>query len=66
VPTGVGFFLTFFVSAVVHEYIICVALQFFYPVLLVMFLCFGVLETGPPRRHASGQHESNRPTSDCR
>ena len=41
-PQGVCFFLTFFISAVVHEYIISLALKFFYPVLLVMFLGFGV------------------------
>lgn len=42
VPPGVCFFLTFMLSAIVHEYIIAVAMQFFYPVLLVMFLFFGV------------------------
>lgn len=30
-------FTVFFVSAVVHEYIIALALGFFYPVLLLMF-----------------------------
>lgn len=42
VPQGVCFFLTFLVSALVHEYIIALSLKFFYPVLLVMFLFFGV------------------------
>lgn len=38
VSKGWCFFLTFLVSAVVHEYIISMCLRFFYPVLLVMFL----------------------------
>lgn len=42
VPQGVCFFLTFLISALVHEYIIALSLKFFYPVLLVMFLFFGV------------------------
>jgi len=40
-PT-VGMFTVFFVSAIVHEYIITLAFGFFYPVLLVMFGGFGV------------------------
>lgn len=31
----------FVVSAVVHEYIICFVLGFFYPVMLILFLAFG-------------------------
>lgn len=38
VPQGICFFLTFLVSAVVHEYIITMSLKFFYPVLFIMFL----------------------------
>jgi sterol O-acyltransferase len=37
-PQGICFFLTFLVSAIVHEYIISVAMGFFYPVLLIMFI----------------------------
>lgn len=31
----------FLVSAVVHEYIFCFVLGFFYPVMLMLFLVFG-------------------------
>lgn len=31
----------FLVSAVVHEYIFCFVLGFFYPVMLLLFLVFG-------------------------
>lgn len=31
----------FLVSALVHEYIFCFVLGFFYPVMLVLFLVFG-------------------------
>jgi sterol O-acyltransferase len=37
-PQGACFFVTFLVSALVHEYIISLSLKFFYPVLLFMFL----------------------------
>ncbi|XP_053413222.1 sterol O-acyltransferase 2 isoform X4 [Nycticebus coucang] len=33
----------FLVSAVVHEYVLCFALGFFYPVMLILFLVFGGL-----------------------
>lgn len=38
VPQGMCFFLTFLISAIVHEYIIALTLKFFYPVLMLMFL----------------------------
>ena len=34
--------LTFAVSAIVHEYILCYTFGFFYPVLMIMFGCVGV------------------------
>ncbi|XP_014641995.1 PREDICTED: sterol O-acyltransferase 2 [Ceratotherium simum simum] len=40
---GVAMLGVFLVSAVVHEYIFCFVLGFFYPVMLMLFLVFGVL-----------------------
>ena len=33
--------VTFFCSAIVHEYILIVTFQFFFPVLFIMFFGFG-------------------------
>jgi hypothetical protein len=38
---GVAMLGVFLVSAVVHEYIFCFVLGFFYPVMLMLFLVFG-------------------------
>nr|XP_003405095.1 sterol O-acyltransferase 2 [Loxodonta africana] len=40
---GAAMFSVFLVSAVVHEYIFCFVLGFFYPVMLMLFLVFGGL-----------------------
>ncbi|XP_021106274.1 sterol O-acyltransferase 2 isoform X5 [Heterocephalus glaber] len=40
---GAAMMGVFLISAVVHEYIFCFVLGFFYPVMLMLFLVFGVL-----------------------
>lgn len=40
---GAAMLSVFLVSALVHEYIFCFVLGFFYPVMLVLFLVFGGL-----------------------